>query len=66
MSRLMIFTWDLPGRCNIRAMNYAINAHLRRHDTYHSGLSSTMPNTSFGIPSLTLQISKSSKLSIRT
>lgn len=36
MSRLMIFTWDLPGRCNIRAMNYAINAHLRRHDTYHS------------------------------
>lgn len=32
----MIFTWDLPGRCNIRAMNYAINAHLRRHDTYHS------------------------------
>ncbi len=36
MSRLMIFTWDLPGRCDVRAMNYAINAHLRRHDTYHS------------------------------
>lgn len=36
MSRLMIFTWDVPGRCDVRAMNYAINAHLRRHDTYHS------------------------------
>ena len=36
LSRLMIFTWDLPGRCDIRAMSYAINAHLRRHDTYHS------------------------------
>jgi 2-O-sulfo trehalose long-chain-acyltransferase len=36
LSRLMIFTWELPGRCDVRAMNYAINAHLRRHDTYHS------------------------------
>jgi len=36
MSRLMIFTWDVPGRCDVRTMNYAINAHLRRHDTYHS------------------------------
>ncbi|OBI24956.1 condensation domain-containing protein [Mycobacterium sp. E2238] len=36
MSRLMIFTWDIPGRCDVRAMNYAINAHIRRHDTYHS------------------------------
>jgi 2-O-sulfo trehalose long-chain-acyltransferase len=36
MSRLMIFTWEVPGRCDIRAMNYAINAHIRRHDTYHS------------------------------
>ena len=36
LSRLMIFTWDRPGRCDVRAMNYAINAHLRRHDTYHS------------------------------
>jgi 2-O-sulfo trehalose long-chain-acyltransferase len=32
----MIFTWDVAGRCDVRAMNYAINAHLRRHDTYHS------------------------------
>ncbi|OBJ06320.1 condensation domain-containing protein [Mycobacterium sp. 1465703.0] len=36
MSRLMIFTWGIPGQCDVRAMNYAINAHLRRHDTYHS------------------------------
>ena len=36
MSRLMIFTWDIAGRCDIRAMNHAINAHLRRHDAYHS------------------------------
>ncbi|OBH82330.1 acyltransferase [Mycobacterium scrofulaceum] len=36
MSRLMIFTWEVPGRCDVRAMNYAINAHIRRHDTYHS------------------------------
>ncbi len=36
LSRLMIFTWDVAGRCDVRAMNYAINAHLRRHDTYHS------------------------------
>ena len=36
MSRLMIFTWDIPGRCDIRAMTYVLNAHLRRHDTYRS------------------------------
>jgi 2-O-sulfo trehalose long-chain-acyltransferase len=36
LSRLMIFTWDLAGRCDVRAMSYVINAHLRRHDTYHS------------------------------
>ncbi len=23
------------GQCDIRAANYVINAHLRRHDTYH-------------------------------
>ncbi|CAN5416715.1 trehalose-2-sulfate acyltransferase [soil metagenome] len=36
MSRLMIFTWDVPGRCDVRAMTYVLNAHLRRHDTYRS------------------------------
>jgi hypothetical protein len=35
-SRLVIGSWDVPGRCDIRAMSYVINAHLRRHDTYRS------------------------------
>jgi hypothetical protein len=36
MARLCIAVWDIPGRCDIRAMTYVINAHLRRHDTYRS------------------------------
>ena len=36
MTRMMIFTWEVPGRCDLRAMGYAINAHLRRHDTYRT------------------------------
>ena len=36
MVRLWIAAWDIAGQCDIRAMTYAINAHLRRHDTYHS------------------------------
>jgi mycolipenoyl-CoA---2-(long-chain-fatty acyl)-trehalose mycolipenoyltransferase / long-chain-acyl-CoA---trehalose acyltransferase len=36
MSRLCIAAWDMPGRCDTRAMTYVINAHLRRHDTYRS------------------------------
>ncbi|MGY4708725.1 condensation domain-containing protein [Mycolicibacterium sp. CBM1] len=35
-SRLMIFSCRMPDRCDIRAMTYLINAHLRRHDTYRS------------------------------
>jgi mycolipenoyl-CoA---2-(long-chain-fatty acyl)-trehalose mycolipenoyltransferase / long-chain-acyl-CoA---trehalose acyltransferase len=35
-SRLMIVSSDQPGQCDIRAANYVINAHLRRHDTYRS------------------------------
>lgn len=35
-SRLLIACWDVPGRCDIGAMTYVINAHLRRHDTYRS------------------------------
>ena len=35
-SRLVIATYDMTGRCDIRAMTYIINAHLRRHDTYRS------------------------------
>jgi hypothetical protein len=36
MVRLLIVTWRVPGRCEMRAMTDVINAHLRRHDTYHS------------------------------
>ena len=32
----VIGSGDEPGRCDIRAMGYVINAHLRRHKTYHS------------------------------
>ena len=35
-SRTVMGSWDVPGRCDIRAMTYVINAHLRRHTTYHS------------------------------
>jgi hypothetical protein len=36
MARLCIGAWDIVGVCDIPAMTRAINAHLRRHDTYHS------------------------------
>lgn len=36
MSRLLTAGWDIPGRCDIRVMTHVINAHLRRHDAYHS------------------------------
>ncbi|SON61228.1 Acyltransferase papA3 [Mycobacterium simulans] len=35
-SRLMLVSCQKPGRCDIRAANYVVNAHLRRHDTYRS------------------------------
>jgi mycolipenoyl-CoA---2-(long-chain-fatty acyl)-trehalose mycolipenoyltransferase / long-chain-acyl-CoA---trehalose acyltransferase len=35
-SRLMIISSDQPGQCDVRAVNYVVNAHLRRHDTYRS------------------------------
>jgi mycolipenoyl-CoA---2-(long-chain-fatty acyl)-trehalose mycolipenoyltransferase / long-chain-acyl-CoA---trehalose acyltransferase len=35
-SRLLIVTVDMPGRCDVRAMSYVVNAHLCRHDTYRS------------------------------
>jgi hypothetical protein len=35
-ARLVIGSGDEPGRCDVRAMGYVINAHLRRHKTYHS------------------------------
>jgi hypothetical protein len=36
MARLIIPGWDVPGRCDVRAMTHVINAYLRRHDTFHS------------------------------
>lgn len=38
-SRVLVFTLDMPGRCDKRAMGHVINAHLRRHDTYRSRFS---------------------------
>ena len=32
----LIVSWDIAGQCDIRAMTYVLNSHLRRHDTYHS------------------------------
>lgn len=36
LPRLMVVAWDIPGLCDIQAMTAAINAHVRRQDTYHS------------------------------
>jgi hypothetical protein len=35
-SRLMVVSCDAPGQCDVRAMSFVINTHLRRHDTYRS------------------------------
>ena len=32
-SRQIIATCEVPGKCDIEAMNVALNAYLRRHDT---------------------------------
>jgi hypothetical protein len=32
----LTISWDIAGQCDIRAMTYALNSHVRRHDTYHS------------------------------
>lgn len=34
--RLILTSWNVAGWCDIAAMTGAVNAHLRRHDTYHS------------------------------
>lgn len=36
MARLNTPAWDMPGRCDLRAMSHVLNAYIRRHDTYHS------------------------------
>ena len=33
MARLLIPAWNIPGRCDVRAMTYVINSYLRRNDT---------------------------------
>jgi hypothetical protein len=40
-SRLMVISCDAPGQCDIRAMDFIVNAHLRRHDTYRSSFEYT-------------------------
>jgi len=35
-SRLLIASVEVSGCCDLRAMSYIINTHLRRHDTYRS------------------------------
>jgi hypothetical protein len=34
--RLIMAAWEVDGWCDVAAMTEAINAHIRRHDTYHS------------------------------
>ncbi|SPM36064.1 condensation domain-containing protein [Mycobacterium rhizamassiliense] len=36
LPRLMVVSWEMPGTCDIAAMTAAVNAHVHRHDTYHS------------------------------
>ena len=38
-SRQIITTCELPGQCDTAAMDYAVNAYLRRHDTFRSWFS---------------------------
>jgi mycolipenoyl-CoA---2-(long-chain-fatty acyl)-trehalose mycolipenoyltransferase / long-chain-acyl-CoA---trehalose acyltransferase len=35
-SRQIIATCEVPGKCDVAAMNHALNAYLRRHDTFRS------------------------------
>ncbi|MDT5211268.1 MAG: mycolipenoyl-CoA---2-(long-chain-fatty acyl)-trehalose mycolipenoyltransferase, partial [Mycobacterium sp.] len=35
-SRQIIATCEVPGQCDVSAMTQALNAYLRRHDTYRS------------------------------
>ena len=34
--RLIMAAWEVDGWCDVAAMTEAINAHIRRHDTYRS------------------------------
>ncbi|ORW68605.1 condensation domain-containing protein [Mycolicibacter senuensis] len=35
-SRQIIASCEMPGQCDVSAMNHALNAYLRRHDTFRS------------------------------
>jgi len=35
-SRQIIASCDVPGQCDVSAMDHAVNAYLRRHDTFRS------------------------------
>lgn len=35
-SRQIIASCEVPGRCDVEAMDHAVNAYLRRHDTFRS------------------------------
>ena len=35
-SRQIIASCDVPGQCDVSAMDHALNAYLRRHDTFRS------------------------------
>jgi hypothetical protein len=43
--RLIMAAWDVDGWCDVAAMTEAINAHIRRHDTYHSAFDVTDAET---------------------
>lgn len=36
LPRLMVVAWEIRGVCDVAVMTDVINAHVRRHDTYHS------------------------------
>ena len=40
-SRQIIAACDVTGQCNLSAMDYAVNAYLRRHDTFRSWFEQT-------------------------
>ena len=44
----MVVSCDSPGQCDVRAMTYVVNTHLRRQDTYRELVSNTGDGPSFG------------------
>ncbi|MEZ0365369.1 condensation domain-containing protein [Mycobacterium sp. pUA109] len=40
-SRQIIASCDVPGQCDVSAMDHALNAYLRRHDTFRSWFEDT-------------------------